>query len=224
MEISSHDLWLYVHILLFVFWLGADTGVYMTMIFIKNRKLSMETRLTLIRFGFLIDMFPRVTFALMIPVGVQLASDLSLFDVQPWMKLLAWAVGIGWAALHFGILFGKGRPFAKLLMSLNRWFEAVAGLAFIAAGVSSLVEGYPVADNAWFAAKLLLFGLIFWIILGIDTTFQPFTTLIRMSKEGVTEEAEEKVRRTTNVTLAWALLLYADIAAIAFLGVTKPFY
>lgn len=223
MNIAQHDLWRYLHILLFVFWLGADVGVYTTMAYIKNPRLPMETRLTLIRFGFLIDMFPRTTFALLIPVGMQLARDLGLFPVTAPMLAAAWIVGLGWAALHFGIFFGKGSPLAKRLATANRWFEAVAGAAFVGTGILSLMTGAPI-EAGWFALKLVLFGLIFWIILGIDTKFQPFTTLINMARDGVTEEGEARVRFTTNITMAWALLLYLDIATIAFLGVTKPFY
>jgi hypothetical protein len=223
MHILQHDLWRYLHILLFVFWLGADVGVYTTMAYIKNPRLPMETRLTLIRFGFLIDMFPRTTFALLIPVGMHLARDLALLPVTAPMLVAAWLVGLGWASLPFGIFFGKGSPLARRLAAINRWFEALAGAAFIFAGGLSLATGTPVAAG-WFASKLILFGLIFWIILGIDTKFQPFTTLINMARDGVTEAGEARVRRTTNITMAWALLLYFDIALIAFMGVTKPFY
>jgi len=45
-----------------------------------------------------------------------------------------------------------------------------------------------------------------------------------MARDGVTPEGEARVRFTTNVTMAWALLLYLNIAAIAFLGTVKPFY
>ena len=61
------------------------------------------------------------------------------------------------------------------------------------------------------------------MILGIDTVFQPFTTLLRMGASGSTPEKEAVVTRLTNQTMAWALLMYVIIAAVAFLGRVKPY-
>ncbi len=61
------------------------------------------------------------------------------------------------------------------------------------------------------------------MILGIDTVFQPFTTILRMGPDGSTPEKEREVTRATHLTMAWALLLYALILAVAFLGKVKPF-
>ena len=35
---DSHSIWAYVHILLFVYWLGADAGLYLAMAMVKNPK------------------------------------------------------------------------------------------------------------------------------------------------------------------------------------------
>lgn len=217
---ESHDLWRYVHILLLTFWLGADVGVYLTMIFVKDRRLSFDTRVTLIKLAFYIDLFPRACFALFIPVGLQLAGDLALLEVGTAGRVAAWLIALAWVALHFAIIRMKGTPAAKTLSKLNIAFEAVAGFVCVGYGLYALSSQEGPAD--WFAAKVLLFGLIFWIVLGIDTTFQPFSMILRMSREGATESGEAAVTRTTNLTLAWAMLLYLLIAAIAFLGTVKP--
>jgi hypothetical protein len=223
----EHLSWLYVHILLFVFWLGGDVGVYVAMAFIKNPALAFETRATIIRLAFYVDLFPRCAFALMLPVGAQLARDLGLLPIGGALQAAAWVVGLGWCALHLSALFLKGRPLARRLRQLNVAFEALMGLAFVAIGGAILAGAgpawLPAADaTAWFGLKLLLFGLIFWVVLGIDTRFQPFTMLLQAGPTGLTAERERIITRMTNQTMAWALLLYALILVIAFLGKVKP--
>lgn len=222
MILDTHLLWAYVHILLLVYWLGADVGLYLVMVFVKDRSLTFETRATLIRLAVYIDLFPRVAFALILPVGMHLARDLGLYPLPDWLMALAWTAGILWSALHLAVVRYKGTAFARGLLRINQAWELVLGGFFIAVGALSIANGTPI-EPGWFAAKLLLFGLIFWVILGIDVVFQPFTAILRMGPDDSTPEAERAVTRATHLTMAWALLLYALVLAVAFLGKVKPF-
>jgi hypothetical protein len=193
------------------------------MAFIRNPALAYETRVTLIRLGFYIDIFPRVCFALLLPVGLQLARNLALYPIGTGLLTAGWVLGLAWAWLHITVVVRKGTPLARRLLVVNKWYEALAGAVFVGIGVLSLATGAPI-EAGWFALKLLLFGLIFWVILGIDTHFQPFTTLLAMGPAGSTPEREAVILRMTNQTMAWALLLYGVIAGVAFLGRVKPFW
>ena len=218
---DTHALWAYLHILLFVYWLGADAGLWLAMSFIRNERLSFETRSTLIRLAFYIDLFPRISFALILPVGLHLARNLDLAPIGPGLLAAAWIVGIAWSALHLAVVAWKGRPAARRLLAVNKVYEALAGALCIGIGIRSLATGAPI-EAGWFALKILLFGTIFWIILAIDTVFQPFTTLLRMGPQGSTPQAEARVRRLTGQTMAWAVFMYAVVALVAFLGRVKP--
>lgn len=220
---DTHSIWIFVHIVLFVYWLGADVGLYAVMVLVKNPKLSFETRKTLIMMAFYIDQFPRVTFALILPVGLHLAQDLNLYPIPNLLIAIAWVIGIAWSLLHLAVVKYKGTSFAAKLLQINKVYELLMGGVFVFIGALSLVKGSPIAAG-WFAMKLLLFGLIFWIILGIDTIFQPFTTILKMGEHGSTPDAEAQVTRQTNLTMAWALFLYIVILTVAFLGTVKPFW
>lgn len=223
MTLDTHLLWAYAHIVLFVYWLGADVGLYGVMILVKNPKLSYETRATLIKLAFYIDLFPRITFALLLPVGMHLARDLGLYPFTDGLMTLAWTAGILWSALHLAVVWYKGTAFARTLVRFNQVYELVLGGFFVGVGALSLATGAPI-EAGWFAAKLLIFGLIFWVILGIDVVFQPFTTILRMGPGGSTPEKEREVTRATHITMAWAVLLYLLVLAVAFLGKLKPFW
>jgi hypothetical protein len=223
MSFEPQLLWAYAHILLLVYWLGADVGLFLVMAWIKDRRLDYATRVTLIRLAFYIDLAPRTCVALILPVGMHLAAGLGVAVIPGWLFALAWVIGLGWTALHVALVVRKGTPLAARLRRLNNAWEFVAGALFIGIGAVSLATGAPVAAG-WFALKLLLFGLVFWVILGIDTRFQPFTTLLRLGERGLDDAAEAAITRATNLTMAWALLLYGLVLAIAFLGKVKPFW
>lgn len=195
----------------------------MVMIFVKNPRLSYETRATLIKLAFYIDQFPRITFALLLPVGMHLARDLQLYAFPGWLMAVAWTAGILWSGLHLAVVKYKGTAFARGLLRVNQLYELVLGGFFVTVGALSLASGAPI-EAGWFALKLLLFGLIFWVILGIDMVFQPFTMILRMGPDGSTPEKERAVTRATNVTMAWAVLLYVLVLSVAFLGKVKPFW
>jgi hypothetical protein len=205
-----------------VYWLGADAGLFGVMILVRNPELSHETRATLIKLAFHIDLFPRVSFALLLPVGMHLARGLGLYPFPAWSMTLGWTAGILWSALHLAVIRYKGTAFAHALIRFNQFYELVLGGFFVTVGAVSLASGAPI-EAGWFAAKLLIFGLIFWVILGIDVVFQPFTTILRMGPDGSTPETEREVTRATNITMAWALLLYVLVLSVAFLGKVKPF-
>ena len=73
MEIwTSLIVWL--HVLLFVYWLGADLGVFYASRFRRDPQISPESRLLVTRIARDIDMAPRTTLVLMLPSGFTLAA------------------------------------------------------------------------------------------------------------------------------------------------------
>ena len=216
--------WQFVHLLLFVFWLGADVGVWLSMWFIRDARLSFGTRVTLIQLAFLIDLAPRFAFALMIPVGAELARGVGALPASAALRVTAWLIGLGWCLLHALVLLRKGTALAAALRRINVAFEAAMGLGLVAVALFALTGIASVSHMPdWFALKLLLFGAVFLVVLGIDTRFQPFTMLLATAPQGPTPAQEAQIRGATNQTLVWALLLYALILAIAWLGKLKPF-
>ena len=51
--------WLYLHILLLVFWVGTDVGVFIAAKWSEKTTLSMETRQTVLQLGMVLDRLPR---------------------------------------------------------------------------------------------------------------------------------------------------------------------
>ena len=59
----------FVHILLLVYWLGGDAGVFYSSTFVVNPSLTREARMTAAKIFIELDMLPRYCLALMLTVG-----------------------------------------------------------------------------------------------------------------------------------------------------------
>ena len=74
-----HPLLIYAHILLMVFWLGTDVGVFIAGLFFIDPHRSLERRRAAIELGLIVDRFPRICFVLMLPPGkLQLAWQMGV--------------------------------------------------------------------------------------------------------------------------------------------------
>ena len=215
---ESYLVWGYIHILLFVFWLGADVGVFLSAVYAKKSDLSFETRATIMKLGMIIDFLPRICFALIFPVGLHLAASLGLYDVPSWLFLLGWGIGIGWIAMVMVIGKNEGKPLAEKLMMVQFGLEGLLGTVYVAIGLWSLFGDGPLQEG-WFGLKILLFGFVFYCAMAIDICFRPF---IKPFME-LAEHGSTVITKAINNTLLAVLTMYALIAIVAFLGKVKPF-
>lgn len=216
-------LWAYLHILLFVFWLGTDVGVFTAATFLKNPSYSYETRLVLIKLLSLVDIFPRLCFALIFPVGLQLTRALEIYQISDAFLLTAWIIGLSWCVAILVMMRNENKPIGKFIARLQLWFEGIIGLFFVTVGGISLATGAPLAAD-WYAGKIFLFGLVFWAAIALHILFKPFEQpFMEIGKHGSTPEREAAVTGAINRALKGVMSLYILIAIIAFLGTVKPF-
>jgi hypothetical protein len=213
----------YLHVLLFVYWLGGDLGVWMTGKQMIRDDLSLDERLRIRQVGALIDMAPRVCLVLMIPVGFTLASNWGS-QLQGPVLLLLWAFCLAWLWLVWEVHWKKNVPIGKTLGAIDLNLRYVIGTLILGYGLYNLVGGGPVSEK-WLAAKITLYGLIIYngiMLRKIAGNWQTAFDMIRAGGEQrVAGELQMKANRRRvepPVLTIWAL-----VAIMGFLGVTKPF-
>ena len=91
---NSTLLWDYAHIALFVVWIAAAFGVMVHVAAAKNSKLPYEARQAAVGKARALDIIPRVCFALILPVGIELTGAINVYPLSPGLKILFWS-GIG---------------------------------------------------------------------------------------------------------------------------------
>ena len=214
----------YLHLLLFVLWLGGDVGVFVAGQHFRKREIyTLDQRLALLKLLVVIDMTPRTAWALMVPLSLSVVAAGGWWAVPAPLLVVAWAVGGVWLWLVWDAHHHDGTPRATRNRRLELWLKGGITLFYLGLGGVSLLTGAPLAPH-WLAMKALLFGLIFVAAIMIDLRFKPVgPQLVRLLHEGSSDSTELPLRRTMDRTRTWVFLVYALLIATSWLGVVKAF-
>jgi hypothetical protein len=214
---------LLIHILLLVYWLGADLGVFYSAGFLTNPALSVETRRTVMKILHFIDLFPRMALVTMLPVGISLALIGGYAAVPAgWngpVLAVVWIAGMAWLALVIKI-YGRVSPGLTRIDYFIR-FAVIAAL--LALAIASLMGMGPIVPGAtWLAIKLIVFAAIILCGLGIRVAFKPFGQafgkLVAAGSSPAVEAAMQQAQRRVRPVV---LALWVGLVIEAFLGLSK---
>ena len=204
----------FLHVLLFAYWLGSDLGVFVCGLGARAKTVTADGRRALMEAGALIDMAPRTCLVLMVPVGLTLAAGYGS-PIHGIPLALVWAASLAWLWLVWQVHFKHDEPLGKLFWKIDFGIRALVMAAFVGFGGWCLVTGGPITGR-WLAVKILLFGLI--ILAGIIVRIlllAPAATAAAPPAPGA-RDGKSAIRQV--VFVIWGL-----VAVIAFLGVAKPF-
>lgn len=213
----------FIHILLFVVWLGTDLGVFILGQHFRRRDYPMDQRLTILKLLVITDMAPRTAWALMVPVSISLAAAGGYWAVPAWGIVASWVIGGFWLWLVWTAFIHDHTPKAIRLRVIEFWLKVALTGFYLGLGGLSLATGGPLADG-WLAAKALLFGVIFAFAIMIDVAFKPLgPALARLVEDGSSDATEGPVLAIMNRTRFWVVSVYVLLAVAAYLGTIKPF-
>lgn len=215
----------YLHLLLFVLWLGADVGVFLLGQHFRRRSAySLDQRIALLRLLVIVDLVPRAAWALMVPMSLTISRAGGWWDVPVPVVVLAWAVAAFWIWLVFDSHVHDMTPRAARNRRWEGWLRILLCLAYLWLGLQSLFTGAPI-EPGWLAWKAFLFGMIFAAAIMIDISFKPVgPQLGRLLAEGSSDETELPLLRTMNRTRVWVWLVYLLLVVTSWLGVAKPVF
>lgn len=220
---SSALIWGYVHILVFVFWLGADVGVFTGAWLSRDASRSFEARSAYLRVSLIVDLLPRSMFAVILPVGLHLTASLGMYAIPTWLFVASWTLAIAWISAILVIFFREGSVVAHGLAKLQMAGELVLGLVIGGVGILSLLGNGPIRE-AWLAGKIVLLGLLFFIAIVLELAFRPaLVPFMEIGTEGTTPDREQRYSSAVNRALAVVVILYLTLAVTAYLGKVKPF-
>jgi hypothetical protein len=212
----------YLHVLLMVFWLGTDIGVFIAGLRFMDPKRPLEERAAVIQLGMVIDRYPRICFVAILPVGVQIAYLRGLVPaLSVELLILIWALSAVWmTAVVVGMRL-HGSPAARPWQLLERWFRIVGFLGFTGLGIAGWTRDLIVPG--WLAGKLVGFGAICLCALLLERAFAPVAAIFAaILTQGSTPERESALRMHMIWTYVWVLGIYAAVLVCGFLGTVKP--
>jgi len=224
MSVTSYDILIYIHTLLFVYWLGADLGVYLTSKYVADRNLNLDERFRFMGVLMSVDMGPRTSLILILPIGFQMASMLGISPINGLPLTLIWVFCLAWAGASWVMYLNTGKPIALKIGAADRYIRITVMAAMLLLGIVSLATGSPFADK-WLAVKALLFAVVMSLGIYLRLQIADWIKGFAMVREG--GEAADTGNDLITAALARskpaAIALWTGVAIIAFLGKVKPF-
>jgi hypothetical protein len=214
MSLDPYRIVVFLHVLLFVYWLGADLGVFICSTVGRRKDLTDDQRRGLREAGELIDMAPRTCLVLMVPVGLTLAANFgSPIRGAPLLTVI-WLASLAWLWLVWQVHLQHNSSLGRLFWKIDFGIRGLVMAGFVGFGAWCLATGGPIAAR-WLAVKMLLFGLI--ILCGIGVR------ILLLSSAKPAPAAAGSARAVDNRIRNVVFVIWALVAVIAFIGVTKPF-
>ena len=218
---AEYEIWKFLHICMFVFWLGTDMGVMLCSKKSTDPNLGVEARFQMLEMALKIEILPRVMWVMALPLGVHLSKSLGYIEPSVLTLSLMWVFVLMWLVINVGGATNLEKPWGQQLSKINRIVVASLGVGLIIVAASSFMGYGPYEPNS-IALKVGLYGLINLTILGIEIAFFPLGMAFeRLATEGSSPELESSITNGMKTTLLWVHATYIMIFIVAFIGVTK---
>jgi hypothetical protein len=219
--VTAHRLWIYAHLLLFVFWLGADLGVFLCSRALVQPGLTPEQRLRTAGLMDAIDLAPRVSASLMLTVGGILTEYVGIGH-PAWQMAGILLLGPVWLALVLAGHLRDGTPFGDTVARLDVAFRAVLVLAVPVSVAWSWSTG-RLEDAPWVAGKLLIFAAVMLLGLVLRWRLRPFTAGLRELGRGRAAPGIEAAMRASHAgTRGLVVAIWIALCLAALLGIAQP--
>ena len=222
-----HDVAIILHLVLFVYWLGADVGVFYASRFVTNPELSTQARGVALKIVDVIDMAPRVCLVLILPSGVTLmaTSGYGRDVFAGWPVAAIWVAGLAWLALVLVDHFRSDR-LGRLVHQVDLVVRVglVVGLLGVVVYTVAVDRPFGVTTHpAWLAGKVAAYALCIACGVAIRlrlTGFGPaWAQLLRTGSDPTVETA---LRRSLSGTLPFVYAIWGLVFLAAVLGVVQP--
>ncbi len=220
---------LILHILLLVAWLGIDVGVFSSSFVMRRPNMSTDTRMTVRGIMRSLDLAPRVSLILMIPVAIALAhtTGFGLTNMPDWLLWPIGAGGLAWAGVSV-VSFratgptGVAPDWAASFAKVDGALRAAASVFFLSTGVWSLTGDGP-WNADWVAWKSAIFGAIIAMGLWIRVAARRYhPALAELLQHGESDERLAAVNEKIRGVYPPVLLIWSSLILMVILAVVRP--
>ena len=220
---TTFDIWKFLHILMFVGWVGADMGVFLSAKKSTDPKWSFESRMLFLHMALRIELIPRTMWKAALPLGVMLSVDMGLLDIGSAGIAAVWIFTIIWWALSMTGAFYYDRPMGHQIAKIANFITGFVGVGLITVAIASAMGNGPFEPDAtWLLWKVGLYGMINLTCLAIVVTFDPMGAAFgRLAVEGSTPEVEGLIGKIFNVSVFPIWTTYALVVLVALIATTR---
>jgi hypothetical protein len=211
-----------LHLLCFVYWLGADVGVFYASRHVCDPALGREARATAARIMGWVDMIPRYCLVLILPLGVTLAVRGGWWASGAVAAAASWALAAVWLALVIGLARRPPPPRLAALRRMDYGVRTAVIAATAGAGAAGLFGVGPLA-TAWLAGKAILFAALVASGLAVRVLAAPFgPAFAAVMQSGSTPALEATLQQAMARAKRVVVLIWLLLVAAAWLAIAKP--
>lgn len=166
MDIDIQNVLIFVHVMLFGYWLGSDLGVFYCDSQLTRDDLSLDERLRVRQIRRKVDMAPRTCVALILPIGFSLAVQYGS-PITGWWLALIWLLSLTWLASLWAVRLTVDSAIGRTIDKYDRLVWYSVAIVMVGLGIYTLITG-DVITESWLATKIFLYGLMvvsaLWIL------------------------------------------------------------
>lgn len=219
--VTGYEVALVFHVLLFVFWLGPDVGVYVWSTKAASAAMTPNQRLTAGRMMHTIEFMPRVCVSLMLTVGGILTEVVGL-DHPTWQWIGIILLGPIWLFVVVVAYFREGTWFGDTMAKLDGVLRWIIIVSVIVSTTYSLITG-RLEPAPWVAGKLYLFAAIVFLGLMMRQQMEPFfSNLKRLENEEPNDEINNAMSASLGRGRLFIFAIWAALLIAAWLGISQP--
>jgi hypothetical protein len=220
-ETSTYLTVLFIHQVLFVFWLGPDIGIFMWSTKATNPELSPGQRVSAGRIMRVIDIIPKACMSLMLTMGGILTELMGI--EHPWWQMVGIVLlGPVWLTLILLSFRNYGTDAGRQLAQYDIWLRWLVVISVVGSTTFSIVTG-RLADTPWVTGKLLLFAAVVFFSIMMRSRLEPFMAGIeRLDKEGPSEEIDAQLAGSVSRARLYTFATWIALAMAAGLGMAQP--
>ncbi len=186
---ADHNFQIFLHIVLFALWLGSSVTILVMVCWLHTRgDASGERKMALSSLSYLVRV-PKTVFILMLPMGLQLASNLGLIELANESTIGVWIFAIIWLAIDWIGAPNRQTTTAQALRIVERVLQAAFVVVLGGAGVLSLLSGTPV-DASWLATKMIIYAGILIVMALFDFSLERAYPQLKRGREPVTGDKQ----------------------------------
>jgi len=220
---DSFIFWKYLHIMMFVGWVGADMSVFLSARKSTDASLPFDTRMMLLHMALRIELIPRTMWKAALPLGVMLSRDMGLLNISDLQLALVWVFSIFWWGVSMTGAIYYDKEWGRKCAHFANFLIFAVGVGLIYAAISSAMGNGPFEQTGtWLLWKVGLYGLINLTCLAIVVAYDPMGPAFgQLAVEGSTPEIEGLITRTFNIAVLPIWSTYFLVITVAFIATTK---
>ncbi len=215
-----YEFLLLIHLLLFVYWLGGDLGVFYSSQFVANGSLSNEARTTAANIMLGCDLVPKICMSLMLTVGGLLSSSIGI-EHPTWQIAGIVLIGPFWLCMVLILHYKHHASFIPALTKFDFYFRWLLVFGLLASCAYSYSTG-RLEDQPWLILKLIGFAALVFCGLMIRLNLGGFnTTYIKLIQgETPSQQDNDAMQSSLKVVRRWVVSIWVLLLIEAWLGIT----